>query len=182
MSFSMASRTAPREPGITKTTRPCARPRERTRKQRRRADVFVRELTKDLAKAGDRAFEQWLDGIGRDVAGRDSGAAGQDHGTHAFGRESCASGSADRGGFIGHDLPPVHLVPFAFEHLGNEEPTGIGFEGAGIAHRNHGDRHAHGRFLAVMMGVRRRLLSVIVLVVVSVLVFVTVFVIVIAHA
>ena len=84
---------------------PAAQPRERAGEQRRGADLVPGEHAEQLAEARQGALEERLEGVGRDVARGDAGAAGHDQRAHLGLREGREGRAADLAGVVAHDRP-----------------------------------------------------------------------------
>ena len=75
----MASRHPPVEPGQRREKFPVAHAGDGAARERRRADLLIRQHPEQLAEAGKLDGEHLLHHIGGDVARSDAGAAGDDN-------------------------------------------------------------------------------------------------------
>ena len=136
ISFSIASFTAPLRTRHGNQHFAARRPRRRPAHDRRRTDVQVTQVTKDLAEAVEFLFQETADHFIGSVPRRNSGAAVDDHSIDIAPAQSLVEQLFDFYGFIFNDAIACRFVRFVREEFLDRLAAGIGAFVAGIADGN----------------------------------------------
>jgi len=140
----MASSTAAGEPGIVSTTTLPTTPPDGAAEHRGRTDLVVAEHAEQLAIAGQRLGQEPADRLEGLVALSDAGAAADQDGVDCCRFNEAIQQPADRGRFVGHDLPVDHLVSGLGQEVDNQVAASVSLVLARIADGDDGTADARG--------------------------------------
>jgi hypothetical protein len=128
--------------------------RRAPREQRGRADLLIRQRSKQFASPGPRGRGS-ARAPGVTSRNRDAGAAGEQHCLHVVAHHCNVDGGANRVDLVGHDAAVDDAMTGAREQRDDQRATAVVGERAGVRDRDHHGAEPLRRVVAVTGDARR---------------------------
>lgn len=130
-----------------------------TAKHGGRADLFVAQNTKHLAKTGQWDVQQWLDRLGRLISWGNAGSTGRKNDVQIRYRAQLAHGRADVRRIVGHDSAIQQAMPGTVHRVNDQLTAGIGVDGPRVTDRQYRITQLLRRVLAMLLRALGHLVS-----------------------